>query len=89
MSFIFISYHIQPILALICFGIDDFISVEKCELFDGLSLKKSIGPGRSHLGGELSFYNGRPTAVGGEYADGEVETLTKYFGWFFVQKHPK
>ena len=81
-------------LALICFNMlesfyDDIDSIGvKCGSFDGAISKKSFSLKTNHRHGELGLYKGRPIAIGGYYAWGDVETLTEE-GWIELESHPR
>ena len=69
---------------MVCFDIKDGI---KCEVFDGLSLTQVSSTKHEHWMGELSIYNGRPTAIGGDNVKGLVETFSDGI-WTALPPHP-
>ena len=73
------------ILALICF---DMATERQCLFFNGFSVVTTFQTKSGHLIGELGLYNNRPTAIGGSYAKGAVETLMED-GWSFLERHPR
>ena len=73
---------------MICFSWLDELTF--CEIFNGTHVDKIDFEFEAyHWQGELTLYNGRPTAIGGFRAKGAVETLTEEEGWINLKKHPK
>lgn len=59
-----------------------------CEEYDGLTVKPIQRTKTAHWRGSLGLYNGQATAVGGTYAFGATESLTKD-GWVDLSPHPR
>ena len=66
----------------------DSDSDRACQIFDGVYVVTTFGLSKRHYGGAMASFNGRPTVVGGYYAEGAVEKMTDA-GWSSLSSHPR